>query len=87
MEVERPCSCSLNISLSYTSMWAIMTLRDMLEKRGVSRWLRSLEEAKEMVVLVASMLSGSCRIKMMEQVGEEILTFSKSSSEAREGVV
>ena len=53
-----------------------MTLRDMLEKGGVSRWLRSLEEAEEVVVLVARMLSGSCRIKVMVQVEEEILTFS-----------
>ena len=57
-----------------------MTLRDILEKRGVSMWLCSLEEAEEVVALVASTLSGTCRIKVMEQVDEEMLTFSMDES-------
>ena len=76
MAVENPCSCSLPIILPDTSKRVIMTLRDMLEKRVGSRWLQSLEKAEEVVVLVSSLLSGSCRIKVMEEVEEELLMFS-----------
>ena len=76
MDVENPCSCSLLIILPDTSKRAILTLRDMLEKGGGSRWLQSLEEAEEVVALVSSLLSGSCSIKVMEEMEEEPLMFS-----------
>ena len=58
-----------------TSLGAITQLRDILERGGRSRWLSSRREAEEVVFLVAS-LSGHCRMEVMEQVDEQMLTFS-----------
>ena len=49
----------------------VLKLRDILGRGGRSRWLSSRREAEE----VAS-LSGHCRMEVMEQVDEEMLTFS-----------
>ena len=41
----------------------------------MSRWLSSRREVEEVTALVAT-LSGCCRLEVMEQVKEELLTFS-----------
>ena len=52
----------------------VLKLRDILGRGGRSRWLSSRREAEEVALLVAS-LSGHCRMEVMEQVDEQMLTF------------
>ena len=68
-------TCANTIILAETSLGAITQLRDILGRGGRSRWLPSRREAEEVALLVAS-LSGHCRMEVMEQVDEEMLTFS-----------
>ena len=58
-----------------TIIGALRHLRDILERGGTSRWLSSQRQVKEVAMLVAT-LSDSCKLKVREQVEEELLAFS-----------